>query len=381
MAPKRAQTKATAPSAKRAKTSRPEAPLLDFLGKCDEIPKSCREMLQVSVPICLEVVEAERHKLQVEVLERVAALLATVEGKKREHIAAVKSELKETETERDGKKADSEAKKATSASKQAECEEKGTVVGAAKEVLAAAEKVLVDSTQAQEDFNTKKDGLGAEQDNFAKLLSETFQPLKEGTFQGKGAQKTKAMTELKKKLVELGAQESLGDALVATLKLPMEKRDGSFATVMLKFVEEAFSAHTAKVAQDIAGLDTEAATHSSAITAAEASIADKKAALEVVQKEYDELQAAWMALEAEATQAARALKSVEVRIPRVEKSIDKAEADLEKFMEVPALFSKLKEKSTAVPDEPEEAEATQEQAKQDADMENATDNQGDQPEN
>jgi len=350
----------SAAPAKKAKTRAPEAPVLDFLGKCDEIPKPCREMLQAALPICLEVVEAERHKFQVEVLDRVAGLLANVEAKKREVVSGHEAELAEIEAEKNSRNTDTEQKKAVSASKQAECDEKGKVVDAAKEVSDAAQKKLNDAQAAEAEFNKKKDGLHAEQENFAKLLAEGFVPLKEGTLQGNWRDRNKKVDEMKKKLKECGAQDSLGDALAATLKMSPEKREGTFAKATMEFAEDYFKKHTAKVAADIAGLDAEAATHKAAIASAEGVLAEKKGILNGLEKEWDLMQDDWVKLENSAAEAAKGLSQTEARIPRVNKNIDKAKHDLEKFMEVPALFASLKEKSTAA--EPEEAEAEEENA-------------------
>jgi hypothetical protein len=360
MAPKRGSSpKKTArgSSPKRAKKAKSvEAPLLDFVGKCDEIPKPCREMLQAAVPICLEVVEADRHKFQVEVLERFGALLGTVESKKRDAISVVEAELKEIEGHRAEAFANEEAKKATADSKNSECEEKEKVVDSAREGRDAAAKVLADAQSAQKAFDEKKAHLADEEESFAKLLAEGFQPLKEGTLPGNWQTRNKKIGELKKKLLELGAQESLGDALVSTLKMTPEKREGSFAKVTMEFTEDIFTKHTAKVKQDIAGLDAEAAGHSAAIASAEAALSEKKEALQVVEKEWDAMQDIWTGLSKEASQATKELKQIEMKIPRVTKNIEKAQADLTKFLELPALFSTLKEKSTAAPEEPEETE-------------------------
>lgn len=211
--------------------------------------------------------------------------------------------------------------------------------------------------------------MSSEQEGFAKLLADVFTPLKEGTFQGNWSKKNKHMNELKKKVIELGCQESLGDALVATLKMTPEKREGSFAKVTIQFVEDAFTKHTAQVAQDIAGLDSEAESHKSAIAAADATLAEKKAALEALEKEWNEMQDVWVEKENALAKATKELKSIETRIPRVMKNIDKAQADLDKFLEVPALFAKLKEKSTAaeeeeVPEVPEAEPAAEEDKKE-----------------
>lgn len=54
----------------------------------------------------------------------------------------------------------------------------------------------------------------------------------------------------------------------------------------------------------------------------------------------------WLQLDKESAEAANTLKRFEFQIPNVEENIEAAKADLEKFLEIPALFSKLKEHST-----------------------------------
>lgn len=217
---------------------------------------------------------------------------------------------------------------------------------------------MTEAQDAQKAFNGKKAALLTEQDTFAKLLADVFQPLKEGTLKGNPAKQKKLVGDLKSKLKELGAQTALGDALAATLKMTPAKRSGTFAKTTIEFTEEYFTKHTAKVAQDIAGLDAQAASHDTAIAAAEAVLAEKKAASDVVEKEWDAMQDVWIGLESEAATANKELKQIEARIPKVERSVAKTKADLEKFLEIPTLFSQLKLHSTAVEvleEEPEEA--------------------------
>jgi chromosome segregation ATPase len=342
-------------SAKKAKTVPAETPLMNFLSKCDDIPKPCKEMLHTAVPLCLAVTEADRHKFQSEVLDFVGALLATEEGKRRDAISAVEAELKAAEEEKAQAGANDEAKKATAASKSSECEEKRKVVDAAQEASDAAQKTLKDAKAADAAFNGKKAGLLSEQTNFAKLLAEVFQPLKDAALKASGHKRNKIVAELKKKLVELGAQESLGEALVSISKMTPEKQKGSFAQVSLKFAEEFFTAHTAKVAKDIAGLDEEAAGIASALVAGEAKCTETKDALDVVTKERNEMSEVSSGLSAESRQASKSLKQIESRITKITRSLEKCQVDLTNFLDLSALFSKLKELSTAAPQELEEA--------------------------
>lgn len=364
MAPKRTSG-AKAPTAKKAKIVAPEAPVLDFIHKLGDIPKPCREMLEAAVPICFEVVASERHQFQVDILEKVATLIADVECKKREAIAGAEAELAEIQVEQGKSRADAEAKQSVSASKKSECDEKGKVVDAARDVSNGAKAVLTAAQKEEATFNKKKAALLAEQEGFAKLLSETLQPLKDGTLGGQ--KRTKMIGEIKNKLSELGAQASLGEAVVTTLKMTPEKRAGTFAKATMSFADEYFAKHTAKLSQDISGLDAEAAMHTAAIAAAEARAAQEKAALDVVDKEWDTMQDGWLALEKESADAARALQKIEAGMPKVTRTIEKLKADLDKFLETPALFAKLKEHSTKVPEEPEEPEEADEVMPEEAD--------------
>lgn len=363
MAPSKRGSVASSPrkAAKKAKTEKPELPLLDFIKSVKELPKPCRDMLVAAVPHCLEVVEADRHKFESDVLARVEALVRDTECKKRDAVSALEAELAQVEGEKAKAFADAEAKKMTATGKQNECDEKGKVVDGHREVVKAAQDALTAAQKEQEGFDAKKTGLFAEQENFAKLLAESFQPLKDGSHTWNGSQRNKQIGMLKKKLLELGAQESLADAMAAALKDKPEKREGAFAKATMQFSEELFAKHTAKVAQDIAGLDAEAAGIGAVTSAAEADLAQKKEALDVVSKEWDAMQDQWLSVEKESAEAAAALKRIENEIPDVTESIETAKAALEKFLEIPALFLKLKEHSTAVHEEPAE-EAAEEAA-------------------
>jgi hypothetical protein len=352
MAPKRTSG-AKAPPAKKAKVVAPEAPILDFIGKCSDVPKPCREMLQVSVPICLEVVESERHKFQVQVLDRVAQLIAGVESKKREALSETQGSLAAINAEKEKAAADTSEKTATTDAKKAECDEKEKVVNAAREVFDGAKKVLKEAQKAESGFNAKKAGLLKEQEDSNKLMTDVFEPLKDNTHNKDWRQRNKLITELTKKLSELGAQESLVEALATTLKMTPEKREGTFAKATLDFAQEFFTKHNAKVAQDISSLHAEEASLKAAVAQEETTTAEKKAAYDVVEKEWDAMQEVWIGLDKTRAEAAKTEKQLDAQIPRAQKNIDKASADLEKFLEVPTLFAHLKEKSTAAEAEPE----------------------------
>jgi chromosome segregation ATPase len=109
------------------------------------------------------------------------------------------------------------------------------------------------------------------------------------------------------------------------------------------------------VAKDIAGLDEEAAGIASALVAGEAKCTETKDALDVVTKERNEMSEVSSGLSAESRQASKSLKQIESRITKITRSLEKCQVDLTNFLDLSALFSKLKEFSTAAPQEPEEA--------------------------
>lgn len=353
MAPKRTSD-AKAHPAKKAKIVVPEALILEFIAKCQEVPKPCREMLQVSVPICFEVVESNRHKFQVKVLDQVAKLLAGRESVKRRVVTDAEGELAKMKTDQQKAAADVASAKAAADAKQAECDKEGKVVDAAREKSNNSSLALKEAQKAAADFDKKKVELFMEQDNFNKLMTEIFERLKNDKQLSNGRQRNKFIAELQGKLSEVGAQESLVDALASTLKMAPEKRAGTFAKATIGFAQEYFDKHKAKVAQDIASLDAEEAGHRTAVTREEAAAVERRAALECVEKDWDGMQEVWIGLDKIRAEAARGEKLLENQIVRAQEAIDKAQADLEKFMQVPTLFAELKEKSTtAAADEPE----------------------------
>jgi len=366
MAPKRTSSAKAAP-AKKAKIVAPEAPILEFIAKCQEIPKPCREMLQASVPICFEVVESDRHKFQVEILTQVSKLLAERESAKRAVVTDAEGELAKINADKEPAAADASATKAAADAKQAECDEKGKVVDSAREVSNAACTALKEAQKAEADFHAKRNAVTMEQENFNKLMTEVFEPLKDNKELANPRQRNKLISELQKKLGEAGAQESLVDSLATTLKMTPEKRAGTFAKATINFAQEYFDKHKAKVAQEIASLNADEAGLKTAVVREEATVAEKKAAYEVVEKEWDGMQEVWIGLDKIRAEAARTEKQLESQIPRAQKTIDKANAELEKFMQVPTLFGQLKEKSTtAAADEPEPEEEQNDAEEKDA---------------
>lgn len=344
--------------AKKAKTAAPEAreaPLLALLASIDDIPKTCRDMLQVSLPHCLGVAEEDRHHFQKQVLDSVAGLMADIEAKKRTAITEAQAQLASIQAEKDSLTTELEAQTTATASKKAECDEKSKSVDAASEVVKSAKETLAVAQKAEETFEGKKSGLLAEKDSFAKLLEEVFKPLKECTIT-KWQTRNKLIAELQKQTESIGLEGSLGDALVATLKLKPEQREGTFAKTALQYAESSFTKHTDKIAQDIAGLDAEAAGHKDAIAAAEAAIAEKTSELQKVEKEWDDIQNEWVTLENACAEVTRKLTATDLKASEATAEVDSSQKMLTDFLELPELFAKLKEPPVPEPDPvPEES--------------------------
>merc|ERR1719265_1038886 len=103
------------------------------------------------------------------------------------------------------------------------------------------------------------------------------------------------------------------------MKLKPQKRSGSFAKATIGFAEEVFDKHTAKVVEDIAACDAKADTFKKAIADAEVTAAEKKTALEAVEKDWDQMQDVWVQLENESSSATKSLKQIESRMPTLHK--------------------------------------------------------------
>jgi len=243
-------------------------------------------------------------------------------------------------------------KKAVALAKQSVCDERGRLVDAADDTANASQQVSAQAQQKVEAFSVNKSEMLMEQESFTKLISDDFQSLKEGTWQGHHSTKAKVIGELKKKLLDIGSQQSLADALAAALKLKPEQRSGAFAKAAMGFVEECFANHAAKVAQDISALDSEEGSLKHAVVLADAELAEKKGELQRKKKEWDELQDVWVKLEEDAAEASRSAKRLELEMPKLTKAVEKAKLELEKFLELPSLFARLRAQSTAAPEEP-----------------------------
>lgn len=352
MVAKRGSAATKASQAKRVKTSGPEGPLLAFLASAADMPKSSREMLQVALPLCLETAQSDRHKFQVEVLERISGLLEDAENKKREALAALEASVADMQVQNDSAAASVESKKALSAGKKAECDAKGLVVDEARAAEKDAQGAVNTAQEQAAGFQSKRTDMFAEQEAFAKLLSEGFQPLKEGSFAGNWQKRNKVIAELQKKLLQLGSQQSLADAMAAALKRKPEDRDGAFAKAAMQFVETEFNKYTEKLSQDVSGLDAEEANIKAAGVSGEAALAAKKEERERLEKEWDEMQDVWVKLEEDVANAANSAKSIEVELPDLKESVEEAKAELEEHKALQALFLKLREQTNVVPELP-----------------------------
>mmetsp|Transcript_64887 Transcript_64887/g.145832 ORF Transcript_64887/g.145832 Transcript_64887/m.145832 type:complete len:371 (-) Transcript_64887:360-1472(-) len=151
MAPKtnkRASKASAAPPAKKAKQADPNlVGVLDGLKQAEDLPASCRAMLEAAMPAALATAPADRHQLQATVVAWVEKVFAGVETKLKEAVAAAATEAssaEETQAQLTEKvsvaKAQAEAKAATVAEQESALSAAVGVVKDAKGKVAAAQK-------------------------------------------------------------------------------------------------------------------------------------------------------------------------------------------------------------------------------------------------
>jgi len=346
MAQKRGSIEVSKFPAKKAK-SISEEPLLDFINSCGDIPKSCREMLQAGLPHCLEVAESERHRFHFAVLDHVASLLATAEEKKRGAVNAVDKELSEIQVEKGKVAADVTAAKGEVTNKQSELHARGKKLIELRKACDGAAHALSAALERQKVFNARKVGVFTDEDNFRKFMADVWQPLKEDGVTG--ARRHRLVGELSAKLSELGARH-LCDSM-ESLRTP-EWCKGTFGKAAVESADVHFKKHAAKLSQVVLGLDEEEASLKASIAAAELALTEGRATLEANTKEREEMQVDKTSFEKTAAEAVKVQQGLQVRIPPALRRLTKAREDLEMFLELPALFSRLKDLTTAAPEEP-----------------------------
>lgn len=335
----------------------PEAPILACLAAEAGLPKPCMEMLQLSLPRCLKAVASERHSFETRILEFVTSVFIDIESKRREAIAKEQAELSSVQAEQETSAADLEKKRTIASERKGECDLKAKAVEAASAAVQEANEAHTAAQQAQEDFVAHKEKLYGDQEGFAKFVADVYQPLKDGAFASKDWRKrNQSIAEVQIKVTDLGLEESLRDALGATLKIkPMDREE--FAKGVLEYAERFFEEHKQKVSEEIASLDATAAAHAEAVTVAKSSLEEKQGELQALEKAWDEMQNEWVTLEDGCAEATRIVQGFEIKLPEITKRIAKATAELEKFLEMPALLSSLKDPSDLAAEAADSAKA------------------------
>jgi len=346
------------PAAKKMKTesAAPEAPLLEALGLVD-LPKTCRELLQTALPHCLATSPSERHKFQLVMLDRITTMFDNVEEQKRATLNEEESQLASIRAEKDAAAADLETKKEATLNKKNECDEKSSSVTGAKEDVTKATEAVSAANQQAEELATKKAERVAAQEAFQDLLKESWQPLKDGALNtGTSWQKRhKAIADFLKKASEQVQMEgSLLDAIEATLKMKPEQRT-KFAQLALEHAEDCFKNHADSIVQQTSVLAEEEVAHQAIIEAAKTSLVEKEKQQEDAEKDWESEQNKWVDLENIAAEAASKLKNTENKLDDASKIVESLAGELQYFVEIPALLSKLKDGS---PTNEEPAETT-----------------------
>jgi len=326
-----------------ASAAEPEAPLLDALAAVNSIPKPCRELLQTALPFCLATPAAERHKFQLEMLDRITTMFDNIEEQKRATLNEAETQVLAIQAEKDAAVADLETKKATALSKQSDCEEKSKAVNVAKEAVAQAKEAACIAEKQAEELAAKKATLIATQESFQVLLKEEWQTLKDVTYTGHSWQKrNKAISEFLKKCCEQAQMEgSLVDAVEAALKIKPEQRS-NFALLALDHAEACFKTHMDGAAQHISSLAEEESSHQAAIDSARAALSEKEAQQKDAETAWDAEQTQWVDLENAKEGAANLLKSVENKLEDENNLVGHLADELKSFLQIPALLSELK---------------------------------------
>lgn len=274
-------------------------PILLALAASEKTANS-HDTLQAALPHCLVVGKEERHSFQNRIIDLTAsalsglgdaarAQLAEAEGAAgnlRAQLAVTQSDFETEQRVADGKKEESDAKAIV-------VEEFGGQVEAAKQGVKA-------EIEKKDEFLASKATLSSDQEAFQKVLEDLWQPLKASSFVAQAWRKRdKCCTELVEKTKVLALEESLVEALKATLKMKVDQRS-TFAAKALSCVEDAFNKHQALLADRVAGAAGEEAAREAAVAEAEAKLTAVQAQLAEHDKEYEGLQNVWAELESKA---------------------------------------------------------------------------------
>jgi chromosome segregation ATPase len=332
-------------------------PILKALASCEKTAASC-DTLQAALPHCLASSKQERHGFQVKIVEATVSALKDLEEASRTSLAEAEAAAAKLQAQSDESKVNydsaqlvANAKKDESDAKGQECENFGKEVDAAKgEVKAQIEK--------KDAFLAGMATLSVEQEAFQKVLEELWQPLKSASFLSQQWRKRdKCCNELVEKIKPLGLEDSLVEALKATLKLKVEQRS-AFAQRALTCVEEALEKHSASFSERVAGAGAEEAARTAGVTEAEKKLAISQEKMNELDNQHMELQNVWAELETKAGEAKNSVTSTAAELEEAIEEVAECKAAVDAALAHSAAFAVLCE-PPAPAALPEQEEAVQ----------------------
>jgi DNA repair exonuclease SbcCD ATPase subunit len=321
----------------------PETPLLEALVGVDSLPNPCRQLLQVALPYCLATPPSDRHKFQLQMLDRITTIFDSIEEQRRAALNEEEGQLVSAQAEKDAANVELEAQRAATSKKKEECDEKGKHASTAKESFAQHKEATNSAEKQAEELVSNKAKLEATQESFQGILKDCWEPLKDGVFPGtQWAKRNKTIVEFIKKMGDQVQMEgSLLDALEVALKIKPEQRT-SFALLALEHAEARYKDRAECLTQEISALADARQAYQAAIDNAKSAQDEKQKELEDAEKDWDMEQSQWVELENSVAAAAQALEKKEDKVQDSKTVISSMTDDLEKFREIPALLSKLK---------------------------------------
>lgn len=294
------------------------APIFAALAASEKTAASC-DTLQAALPHCLTGAKEECHSFQIKILDLTTTALKSLEEDARTALAEAEVAAEKLRTDSASTQADFESKQLAAKAAKEACEAKTLEIEKfGKDVDAAKDEVKAEIAK-KDAFLATKATLSSDQEDFQKTLEELWQPLKACTFLSQQWRKRdKSCTELIEKITPLSLEESLVEALKATLKLKVEQRC-AFAQRTLAVAEEAFTKHQALLADRIAGAAGEEAAREAAVAAAEAKLVVEQGKLAEQDNQDIELQNVWADLE---TKSGEAKSSVEALNADLQDSVE-----------------------------------------------------------
>lgn len=318
------------------------APLLELLSQADDLSGDCKEMLQALAPHCLRTAKAARHKYQEQMIESLASVVASVVAAHESAVASAEATLSETLA------AKAESVTTVAAAQEAadiasgDLESKATAVQAALEAVTAAQAALGEAQKKVGSLESEKAEAIAEKADFEKLLTETFDTLKQGSIASKDwRQKAKLVEHLLERLDKVGIDASLRGALPVALKEKPSSR-GAFATQAVDFGEDALKKQIAALDAKIGSFDSEGELRAKAVADAEHELNAKISVHEGCMHQHADAKVVSKDMDAALTQGKKNAKALEPKGTKATASLEHAKAALQSILESADKFQELR---------------------------------------